>query len=248
MDNKFIVCDNCGAKCSAGDTYCKKCHYTFPIVSNEPAIEGIDNEQLENYIDWHSEYYVKKFAKTKSKWFIQLNFAALLFGPTWFFFRKMYKVALIYVAILVLMPLVSILTFCTVFSADIDGYFAAKQAYNDYTETYWDTYDFGEEHSPQYIKLSKELSAAKDKLKLIYFVGSVPVFIINILFRLFGNAFYKNHIILNIDEGKGGTSAKWAIWSLVIANVVSTILSILINLIPSVFRFGEAINSLNFWI
>ena len=45
-------------------------------------------------------------------------------------------------------------------------------------------------------KLSnKNLKEAQNKIRLIEFLINVPVFAVNILFRLFANSIYKNHII-----------------------------------------------------
>ena len=67
MDNKFIVCNNCGAKCDIDDTYCKVCSHTLSHSNylDEQIIDGIENSELKSYIGKNSDYYVKKFAKKK---------------------------------------------------------------------------------------------------------------------------------------------------------------------------------------
>ena len=95
MNDKFVFCDNCGTKCNIGDTYCKSCSHTLSHLDylDDQIIDGMDNLELKNRIGKNADYYINKFAKSKKKWFIQLNFAALLFGPTWFFYRKMNKIS-----------------------------------------------------------------------------------------------------------------------------------------------------------
>ena len=50
---------------------------------------------------------------------------------------------------------------------------------------------------PTYQKIRDNLDDAQNKIRLIEFLITAPVFIINILFRLFANSIYKNHIALN---------------------------------------------------
>lgn len=242
LKEEFFICDNCGVKCNPGDTYCKKCHYTFPKVEEEPVvIEGIENEELSNYIDWHSEYYVNKFKKTKKNWFIGINLSALIFGPTWYFFRKMYKMGIIYTLITALLPCLLLLTFCAISRDDIIEYFEIKETRSEF----YDKYDFDEyyfedsEHHYEYEQITNEFMQANEKIKLINILSNVPGITIDILFRLFANAFYKNHIISNIEKKNGGTSIKWAIWHVVLRNVGTTILSALLGLTLIVVIFGN---------
>ena len=80
---------------------------------------------------------------------------------------------------------------------------------------------------------------ANEKIELINILSNVPGFTIGILFRLFANAFYKNHIISNIEKKNGGTSIKWAIWHVVLRNVGTTILSALLGLALIAVIFGN---------
>ena len=258
MDNKFIVCDNCGAKSDIDNTYCKVCSHTLSHSNylDEQIIDGIENLELKNYIGKNANYYIHKFAKPKKKWFIQLNFAALLFGPTWFFYRKMYKIAMIYAAILILLSSLLSLVLPTVFKADVERYYVAKETYSNYInsggevnlykEPPYSTVVIGTH--PTYQKIRDNLDDAQNRIRLVEFFITAPVFIINFLFRLFANSIYKNHITSNIHSNHNGVSMKSAIGGLVLVNLVMFFISLLLNQISAVSKFAEATQTLFNWI
>lgn len=258
MNDKFIVCDNCGAKCDIDDTYCKACSHTLSHLDYlyDQIIDGIENSELKNYIGKNSDYYIKKFAKKKSKWFIQLNFAALLFGLAWFFYRKMYKFAIVYAAILILLSSLLTLVLPTVFKADVERYYGAKETYSDYINSGGEVYLYEEPpystvvigKHPTFQKIRDNLNDAQNKIRLIEFLITVPVFIINILFGLFANSIYKNHITLNICSNNNGVSIKSAIGGLILVNFVMFIVSTLLSQISVVAQFTEATQTLFYWI
>ena len=131
MKDAYIVCDNCGTKCHANDVYCKTCSHPLADFT-EQAIEGIDNQELRQFIGKNSEDYIKKFKKKKGDWFLQINFAALLFGVTWFFYRKMYKVASLYTVGMLLLSMLLSIAVPTLFKADVEAFYAAEEAYTEY--------------------------------------------------------------------------------------------------------------------
>lgn len=258
MKDKFIVCNNCGAKCALGDTYCKSCSHTISHsdYSDKPIIDGIENSELKAFIDKNADYYMDKFTKPKKKWFLQLNFAALLLGPTWFFYRKINKIAVIYAAILILLSSLLSLVLPTVFNTDVENYYAAKQAYSDYInsggevnlykEPPYSTVVIGTH--PTYQKIRDNLDAAQNKIRLIEFLIDAPVFVINVLFGFLANAFYKNHIALNIHSNNNGVSVKNAIVVLILVNLIIFIISLLLNQVSVVSQFIEATQTKFNWI
>lgn len=256
MDNQYIICDNCGTKCNSDDKYCKICSYMLSNCVNEPIINGIEDEKLKNYIQKGSDYYLKKFATKKGKWFIQLNFAALLFGPTWFFYRKMHKIAIAYAAILILLSSLLSVVLPVVFKADVDKYYSAKETYSNYINSGGEMYLYKEPPystyiiglHPAYEKIRDDLKDAQNKIRLIEFLINAPVFVVNILFRLFANSIYKNHIITNIHSNKNGASMKSAIGGAVAVNLVTWIISALLLQIPIISRFFEATSTLFNWL
>jgi len=134
MSDNFIICDNCGTKCNVGDTFCKVCFQSLAGSDHlgNQAIDGIENAELEKFIGKNADYYIKKFAGNKDKLFVQLNVAALLFGPTWFFYRKMRKFAAMYAAVLILLSSLLSLALPMVFKTDVEEYYVAREAYINY--------------------------------------------------------------------------------------------------------------------
>lgn len=256
MSNNFVVCDNCGTKCNVDDTFCKVCFQSLSGRAGNQIIDGIDNAELGDFIGKNADYYTEKFAKKKGKLFVQLNIPALLFGPTWFFYRKMKRIAAMYVAVLMLLSSFLSLVLPVVFQADVEEYFVAREAYtnyinsggevNLYKDPPYSTVPIG--IHPTFQKLRDELVAAQNKIRLIEALIVVPVLVINIAVRLFANAIYKKHITENIHSNKGGVSMKSAIGGLVLSNLIMFVVSVLINLIPAVLEFSVATETLMFWI
>ena len=258
MKDSFVVSKSCGEKCSVNDVCCKNCSYSLSHseVWKDQIIDGIDSEELKKRIGKNADYYTEKFAKKKKKWFIQFNFAALIFGPAWFFYRKMYKIGILYTAIFLLLSSLLTVLVPTVLQKDVDQYYAAKKAYTNYVNSDREQYIWGEgEYSsylvglhPDYQEVTDNLKAAQNKIRWIDFLMSAPVLIINILIRLFANSIYKNHIASTPHSGDYGVSVKSAVVSFVATYVVAAGVAILLDLIPVVSRFSEAANSLMSWL
>lgn len=258
MNDKFIVCDNCGAKCDINATYCKACSHAFSCSDylDDQIIDGMKNSELKNYIGKNADYYIKEFAKKKGKWFMQLNVAALLFGPTWFFYRKMYKAAMIYAAVLIVLSSLLTLVLPTVFKADVERYYNAKEQYSSYINSgaemslYEDppysTVVIGTH--PAWKKVLDNLKSAQNRIRLIELLMTAPVFIINIVIRLFANAIYKNHITLHTQRNASGVSVKSAIGGLILVNAVMFLISSLLSQVPAVSQFVQATQTLFNWL
>lgn len=243
MLDQFRVCEHCGTKCGTDDKFCKVCFATLPEEVYQPIIEGIEDVDIINYIGKNSDYYLEKFAQKKKKWFIQLNWGALLFGPAWFFYRKMYKVAMIYSAALVLVSFLFTLIMPIAFQADVDYYFEVKGAFNTYTANY--NNPDGRYHiysEPEYREFSTNYKSAKKMIQKINLLIVVPVNVLNFAFRLLGNAFYKRHVTLNIHNGNNGVSKKSAILGWVGYTIAVNTASVVLLFVPAVLRFMQALS------
>ncbi len=125
--HRIAFCPNCGAENPAEEPNCQKCGarlYNNPDGRPAPQIQLPDgskqpfragnlvispDEKLgENTVGDTAEYvrinankYIPKFfvmEKTKKK--VSFNWGALLFGPIWFFFRRMYVIGAVLIAFL----------------------------------------------------------------------------------------------------------------------------------------------------
>ncbi len=252
MEDKFVICDNCGTKCDANAKFCKVCSSTLADATVQPVIPGIEDAKLFHYIGKNANHYMEKFAKKKGKWFIQINFAALLFGPTWFFYRKMRKIAILYAAILLLSNVLLSVVLPVAFHGDVERYFAAREAYSDYINSGRECYIYKDPPYSSYIKdlhpdyreVRDELAQAQSRIRLVNWLITIPVLIVNILVRLFANSIYKNHITQNISDTPAGVSMKSALLGWLAVTAATYVAAFLLSLIPHVCRFVIAVDTI----
>lgn len=108
--NLDIVCPDCGATCANGTLRCPDCGAVLipfanpmgepPLAQFKPGfnsgeiIRGLKAGDIALFCRTAGASYIKKFRK-KFSW----NWAALLFSPFWFFYRKMYEAGAIFLAV-----------------------------------------------------------------------------------------------------------------------------------------------------
>lgn len=159
-----------------------------------------------------------------------------------------------YAAIFILLSSRLTVVLPVVFQADVEHYYEAKAAYLDYKHSGKDIlYQEDGPGSPtklhpEYQKVADDLKHAQNKIRWLQFFMIAPVVTLNILFRLCGNAIYKNHIELHIGASKGGVSLKSGFWGWAGVNAVIFVVSALIGQIPAVSRFVEATMTLFRWM
>lgn len=104
-------CANCGAENHPDSMICSYCGTPYPYEGSNPFTDslGIDeNETIGNYsaadyafyTQLNARRYIPKFRKIEEKKF-SFNWAAFVFGPSWFLFRKIYKAGIILILIFV---------------------------------------------------------------------------------------------------------------------------------------------------
>ncbi len=108
---EFKICANCGAKNHPQSVICTTCGTPHATEINNPFVEamGIDeNEKIGDYsasdyalyTQLNAKRYIPKFRKLEEKK-LSFNWAAFFFGPSWFLFRKIYKVGIILLVVFV---------------------------------------------------------------------------------------------------------------------------------------------------
>ncbi len=250
MSDKYIICDNCGARCDIDDMYCKTCSHNIlsSSVVDESArvIDGIEDEELEKYIGKHAKYYMNCFSRTKKKWFIQFNLWAFVFGANWFFYRKMRKIAVTYVVAVTLFGCLLTLICALAFMPDLLRYSEAKEAYDEYLVAYSNgevemfSEDFGG-YDPDYKIIRDELHDSEKTVKWVDRLITIPVLIVDILFRLSANSVYKQYITKKYYCTVGGTSLSSAIWGSILMNILRRVIQVLFYLIPVVLFVTEVV-------
>ncbi len=257
MNNANIICDNCGAVCGPSSTYCPNCSASF-IINDDPffgeqVIEGVENADVEEFVDYHHKYYTRKFAKvTHKKFFLGINVPALIFGRFWYAFRKMYKVAIIYSITVILLSTALTAILPIVYKDEIYRYYSAQQTYKEYIAGGGESLmkigndTAGYASHPAYKYVSHELGSAKRSLRSIYAWMTVPFIIAEIIFRLMANYFYRNHVTkyAGVDNTKGGTSFWSAVLAIGIIDTIMSVIGAILALIPQVRDFALAITGM----
>lgn len=115
---KQVKCAFCGADNIEGSLRCSSCGNFLSPSTGNPFMNGIsddENEKIGKYtvgdyalfVQMNAKRYIPKFRKITSKK-LTFNWAAFVFGPQWYLFRKMYKTG-----ILLLVSFVAVSMMCT---------------------------------------------------------------------------------------------------------------------------------------
>lgn len=118
-----LTCTFCGTENKSGSKICEQCGAPLIFESkffdkniymngiNIPGDEAIGNTtagEAALYIQNSARRYIPKFKKISSGKVISFNWAAFLFSPYWFFYRKLYKAGII---LLVLFASITFMTY-----------------------------------------------------------------------------------------------------------------------------------------
>ncbi len=117
--NNTVTCPTCGHSNPSGAPICVRC--SAPLPNGNPYTSffnsmGVDENEiigetkasdLAVYTGFKAKNYLPKFRKIAAKK-LTFNWAAFMLGPCWFFFRKLYKLAVI---LTVVFASVSLLTY-----------------------------------------------------------------------------------------------------------------------------------------
>ncbi len=244
MSDKIKICDNCGAECDINASYCRKCSQPFPASSNSvssPVVEGVEDKKLREFIGQKYEYYFKKFKKIPDdKFRIQFNGAALFFGPVWFIYRKMYKIAALYVAIVMLTSLVFGTGLPFIFKGTLTEFAAITQEMDEYQKsgkaTYYEDPNTGESViHPLYEPIKEKFDTYYTKFVIILLFSTFPPILLEFAIRLFANSIYKRHVLANYEYGEGGTSIGWAVAYWLFSDTIFSVLYFALDFLKAVF-------------
>ena len=103
-EEKFEYCTKCGFRVSTNTTFCPNCgatieHHDDSLDLDIKKTEAKDDEDLKAFVGIGKyNYYKMKFKEVKVNKF-SFNICAMLFGPFWCFYRRLYLVGLCYMAI-----------------------------------------------------------------------------------------------------------------------------------------------------
>ena len=237
-------CQNCGTVYKENDLYCSKCGAFLikPELREDALLNDIEKSKWCAYIEKKTERYMPIFEKNKDKkFFASPNIAAMLCGMFWLFYRKMYKEGAIFIAVNFILSLLLSAILLFSYQGDIKENIKIIDEYNSYygtlseetkNELSYADYetrgnlddDFITSHNE---KLNKAYEA-QDKINSIATAITLWGYLMNItvsvIFGLFADSIYRNHIIRNIKYSDGGTSAP-AIFGALVINILINLIS-----------------------
>lgn len=122
-------CPFCGAKNHQNALRCQSCGNFLAQSEGNPFMNGVgadENEKIGDYTagdyslftQLNAKRYIPKFRKITNKK-VTFNWAAFLFGPQWFLFRKMYKIG-----ILLMISFIAVSMMCTPLVNHLDAAYA----------------------------------------------------------------------------------------------------------------------------
>lgn len=254
--HRIVFCPSCGAENPAEEPNCQKCGerlYNNPNGVNAPQLRLPDrtnqpysagsyvispHEMLgENTVGDTAEYiqkgtskYIPKFfAMEKGKKKVSFNWAALFFGPHWFFYRRMYAMGATILLALIL-----------IFAGALTPRFLEKsQDVNILMESVMEGASAAEQES--YIQKATELLALPEVQGRFILTA-----LTYLLCGLFGNYYYKKQTEKQVQKIRekseneqkyrltlfrsGGTSMAMALASFLILNAATNIIAMLVQL------------------
>lgn len=182
----------------------------------EKTILGEDRKDFANYVRVSVPAYYKKFKKFENGKKFTFNFAAFIFGPLWFFFRKLYKEGVLFLAVsmcitLALYPLsTDIYDKWSDFQQEMTQMINSEEEISDevYEATLEKGYSLIQESVPVFalstgLKLISALAAAlfADRLYKKKFLNDIKE--VNLIQNETGDASPRNLVVMR----KGGVSA-----------------------------------------
>ncbi len=213
MSNTTVKCVNCGTICNAKDGFCKNCWTKLGDDAQQQGyiIDGIGQTEWEEYIDKNAKRYVDVYKKNNGKkWFLHINWAAMVFGLNWVLYRKMYKVAVIGFIVTSLITVALSVLFLLPHTEEMKILNQDIAPYKEYIEGGGQTIMHDADGAPYSPEIVQKGAMAENKLAKIEAKAKLKSFIIVpftcLFWGLFGDAIYKKHVIKNIKNKNGGAS------------------------------------------
>lgn len=198
------ICPNCGANNPPDTLFCPTCgmprnvngaeaQFNNPYVKfddpfKDVTIDGVSSKDMAEFIQGSSYEYIRKFSQKKHNGF---NWAAFIFGPLWFLYRKMYKIG---AAVLIVIMILAVS-----FSGPVNNF---TDSYNNAMEkAYYAQTD--EELNDAYEDV-EQLLVSDDALFIQLF--GVLIFVTSLCCGIFGNTAYRKYCVKSIKEVEASTT------------------------------------------
>lgn len=193
-------CPNCGKQNDPDAVHCNQCGMPLMNVAGgfftgNPYLAGTGFEEndligghkagdLAEFVQNSSRNYLPKFRKMAEGKKFTFNWAAFVFSPYWFFYRKMYKPGIAFIAIFATVTLV----FSGLFSQEM----------TEYTNTFAqiaEKVEAGSLSEEEYIAIEKELAQAMSKVAVPLSITVGANLIIRFICALIANKLFYKKIV-----------------------------------------------------
>ena len=197
----------------------------------EEDLGGATVKEVATYTQVNFKHYIKKLAKNKDakSFFLSWNWGAFFFGPAWFFYRKLYKLGAIFLALAVSATIAVSPLLPTINKAATE----LEPLYTQlYTAIKANSTSPTEESQAKVEQLSSEITAiAKRVMPHTLAVFGATYLVAQIIPALIANYFYKKKMFEDIKFAKKATSSPEVLkYSLIRRGGVSFLAGLFANL------------------
>lgn len=209
-------CAVCGTPYSAWSNYCSHCGE--PLEPSPPPeeemLDGVAVSDWHLFIDKNASRYIEVFEKHKDKAvFLHMNWSAMFFHVYWLFYRRMYKYALIFGAVILLFSVLATTGLLASLKPELEAAEDIIAPYSHYLEE-----DIGTLYFEDIDTLNAIQQATTEYRKAVNVVNRKLLFrvlfyslLLQAVFGLLADCLYRSYIRKHIQHTNGGTSG----WSLV---------------------------------
>lgn len=165
--------------------------FTFE-PQREPEVLGEKISDFGAYVRAGTKSYYKKFKKHENGRKLTFNFAALIFGPLWFFFRKLYKAGIVFLAL----SLCVTMAFYAPISEVSDKYYAFAEELNEISR-------LGEEATDEQVSeiIEKAYNFMEENMGIFIKYAAATVSV-NIAAALAADSLYKKKFIHDMNDAR----------------------------------------------
>lgn len=223
-------CAACGTPYSAWNNFCSHCGE--PLEPSPPpeeeTLDGVAVSEWHLFIDKNASQYMEIFEKHKhKKVFLHMNWAAMFFHIFWLFYRRMYKYALIFLAVILLFATLVTTGLLAAFKPELEAAEDIIKPYTHYLEgdidsLYYEDIDTLNAVHHATVEYRRTINAVNGK---VLFWSLFSSLLLQAVFGLLADCLYRTYIRKHIRYTNGGTSG----WSLVGGGALYLLISRLIG-------------------
>lgn len=174
--------------------------FTFNTKVFENDVLGVPSKDFVSYIRANVSSYYKKFKRFENGSKLSFNFAAFIFSPFWFFFRKLYRTGIVFLSLL----LCAVMLFYVPISQAMEDYSTLMTKVEEITASQ----EMDDSEKNQEINKLAMAFVQKDATVMYYFMG--VVLLLNLTAALTADGLYKKKFLrdMNMINNSIGTDEK----------------------------------------